>query len=63
MKREHVRQGHVWSDAVDAELKDGVRSCERGQGPPKKASTTLPGEGHQRVGCASAGGAEWSDRA
>eukprot|EP00971_Amphidinium_carterae_P127691 2529718-Amphidinium_carterae.1 len=38
MKREHVRQGHDRSSALDAELKHGVRSCERGQGPPKQAA-------------------------
>eukprot|EP00971_Amphidinium_carterae_P346304 6487660-Amphidinium_carterae.1 len=37
MKKEHVKQGFLWTDALEVELRDGVRSCERGMGPPKKA--------------------------
>eukprot|EP00971_Amphidinium_carterae_P184402 3660891-Amphidinium_carterae.1 len=37
MKKEHVKRGFSWTDALELELRDGVRSCERGIGPPRKA--------------------------
>ena len=36
VKKQHVRLGHPWSDALDLELRDGKRACERGIGPPVK---------------------------
>ena len=32
----HIRLGFTWSDALDLELKEGKRVCERDIGPPEK---------------------------
>ena len=36
VKNQHIRLGHPWSDALDLELREGKRACERGIGPPRK---------------------------
>ena len=36
-KAESQRRGHSWDDAMDRALKDSIRSCERGLGPPTVA--------------------------
>eukprot|EP00971_Amphidinium_carterae_P000891 17315-Amphidinium_carterae.1 len=38
MKKEHSKRGDEWTSALEVELEDGMRSCERGQGPPKQAA-------------------------
>lgn len=35
-KRKHIGLGYAWSDALELEVKDGVRACLRGIGPPRK---------------------------
>ena len=35
-KKEHVKLGVSWTGALDLELQDGRRACERGKGPPRK---------------------------
>ena len=36
-KKEHIRRGCSWSDTLQLELKDCIRACMRGLGPPKRA--------------------------
>ena len=36
-KMEHVRRGHSWNETRALEVKDCVRACMRGLGPPKRA--------------------------
>ena len=36
VKNQHIRLGHPWTNALDLELKEGKRACERGIGPPQK---------------------------
>ena len=36
-KKGHVRHGWSWTDALQLELKDCIRACLRGLGPPKRA--------------------------
>ena len=36
VKNQHIRLGHPWTDALDLEMKEGKRACERGSGPPQK---------------------------
>ena len=35
-KKEHVKMGFSRTGALDLELRDGRRACERGMGPPRK---------------------------
>jgi hypothetical protein len=35
-KRRHIELGFAWSEALEQEIKDGVRACTRNIGPPKK---------------------------
>ena len=35
-KKEHIKLGFPWTGALDLELRDGTRACERGIGPPRK---------------------------
>ena len=35
-KRHHIKLGHSWSDALNLEFTDAMRSCKRGLGPPKQ---------------------------
>ena len=37
MKAQHVRGGARWTMRLEQELKDCIRSCERGLGPPRRA--------------------------
>ena len=36
VKNQHIRLGHTWSNALDLELREGKRACERSIGPPQK---------------------------
>ena len=36
VKNQHIRLGHPWSNALDLELREGKRACERGIGLPQK---------------------------
>ena len=36
VKNQHIRLGFPWSDALDLDLREGKRACERGTGPPRK---------------------------
>ena len=36
VKNQHIRLGHPWTDALDLEMKEGKRACDRGIGPPQK---------------------------
>ena len=36
VKNQHIWLGNNWSDALDLELREGKRACERGIGPPRK---------------------------
>ena len=35
-KRQHIKLGHVWDDAINLEFTDAMRSCKRGLGPSKQ---------------------------
>ena len=35
-KRQHIKLGHVWDDAINLELTDAMRNCKRGLGPFKQ---------------------------
>ena len=35
-KRQHIKLGHVWDDAVNLEFTDAMGSCKRGLGPSKQ---------------------------
>ena len=35
-KRQYIKLGHVWDDAINLELTDAMRSCKRGLGPSKQ---------------------------
>ena len=37
-KRHHVRTGGIWTSQMTQEVRDGVRSCTRGQGPDKQSA-------------------------
>ena len=36
VKNQHIRLGHPWTDALDLEMREGKRACDRGIGPPQK---------------------------
>ena len=40
VKNQHIRLGFPWSDALDLELKEGKKACERGIGPPQKCGAS-----------------------
>ena len=51
------REGHPWGDALNRLLRDAVRSCERGLGPPVRAQP-LP---FDRLGALPGGKAPWCE--
>ena len=36
VKNQHIRLVHPWTDALDLEMREGKRACDRGIGPPQK---------------------------
>ena len=38
IKRKHMKTGGVWTPQMTQEIRDGVRSCSRGQGPGKQSA-------------------------
>ena len=36
-KRQHIKSGHQWDDALHLEFRDALRSCSRGLGPSKQS--------------------------
>ena len=39
-KKEHIKLGFPWTGALDLELRDGTRACERDIGPPRKCGAS-----------------------
>ena len=38
-KKQHIKLGHLWTYALDLEMRDGKRACERSIGPPLKCGS------------------------
>jgi hypothetical protein len=38
LKAEHVRLGFAWNEALSQVMRNGVRACRRGLGPPRRAA-------------------------
>ena len=38
-KKQHIKLGHLWTTALDLEMRDGKRACERSVGPPLKCGS------------------------
>ena len=56
-KAESQRRGHSWPDYLHRALKDAVRSCERGMGPPhSRAPPPLRSAGRPPLGTDAVGG-------
>ena len=38
-KKQHIMLGYLWTAALDLEMRDGKRACERSIGPPRKCGS------------------------
>ena len=38
-KKQHIKLGYLWTAALDLEMRDGKRACERSIGPPRKCGS------------------------